>query len=105
MGWVVNVTPRPLYPRKDTRYPLHRRLGGPQDRSGRVWKISPPPGFDPRTVHLVSSRRYTEYAVPAHKYIQYTGYVNIVYLTATALLQKLFSITDKFNRSFKKLRM
>jgi hypothetical protein len=26
-----------------TRYPLHRRLGGPQDRSGQVRKISPPP--------------------------------------------------------------
>jgi hypothetical protein len=26
-------------------YPLYRRLGGPQGRSGRVWKISPPPGF------------------------------------------------------------
>jgi hypothetical protein len=32
------------------RYPLYRRLGRPQGRSGRVLKISPPPGFDPRTV-------------------------------------------------------
>jgi hypothetical protein len=28
-----------------TRYTLCRRLGGPQGRSGRVRKISPPPGF------------------------------------------------------------
>jgi hypothetical protein len=42
-----------------TRYPLYRRLGGPQGRSGRVRKISPPPGFDPRTIHPVASR-YTE---------------------------------------------
>jgi hypothetical protein len=35
-----------------TRYPLCRRLGGPQGRSGRVQKISPLPGFDPRTVQL-----------------------------------------------------
>jgi hypothetical protein len=28
-------------------YPLYRRLGGPQDRSGWVWIITPPPGFDP----------------------------------------------------------
>jgi hypothetical protein len=28
-----------------TRYPLYRRLGGPQGWSGRVRKISPPPGF------------------------------------------------------------
>ena len=32
---------RSLPPGK-TRYPLYRRLGGPQDRSGRVRKISPP---------------------------------------------------------------
>ena len=27
------------------RYPLYRRLGGPQGRSGRVRKISPPNGI------------------------------------------------------------
>jgi hypothetical protein len=47
-----------------TRYPLYRRLGGPQGRCGRVLKISPLPGFDPRTVQLVASR-YTDYAMPA----------------------------------------
>jgi len=45
----------------NTRYPLYRRLGGSQGRSGQVWKISPPPGFDPQTVHPVGSR-YTDYA-------------------------------------------
>jgi len=39
-----------------TRYPLYRRLGGTQGRSGRVRNISPPPGFDPRTVQPVTSR-------------------------------------------------
>ena len=33
---------RSLPPGK-TRYPLYRRLGGPQGRSGQVRKISPPP--------------------------------------------------------------
>ena len=37
-------------------YPLYSRLGGPQGRSGRVRKISPPPGFHPRTVQPVASR-------------------------------------------------
>jgi hypothetical protein len=37
------------------RYPLYRRLGGPQVRSGRLWKNSPPPGFDPRTVQPVAT--------------------------------------------------
>ena len=49
---------RSLTPGK-TRYPLYRRLGGPQGRSGQVWKISPPLGFDPRTVQPVASR-YTD---------------------------------------------
>jgi hypothetical protein len=44
-----------------TWYPLNRRLGGPHGRSGRVRKISPPPGFDPRTVQPVNSR-YTDWA-------------------------------------------
>jgi hypothetical protein len=43
-------------PLKETRYPLYRRLGKPQGRSGWVLKISPPPGFDPRTVQPVASR-------------------------------------------------
>jgi hypothetical protein len=34
--WVVSFTPRPLYPQGKTfLYPLDRRLGGPQSRSGR----------------------------------------------------------------------
>ena len=55
--------PAALLPEK-TRYSLYRRLGGPQGRSGRVWKISPPPEFDPPTVQPVASR-YTNHAVPA----------------------------------------
>ena len=60
-GLGVNVTPRPLFTPGKTRYPSYRRLGGPQCRSGQVRKISPPPGFDPRTVQPVASR-YTDYA-------------------------------------------
>jgi hypothetical protein len=42
-----------------TRYPLYRRMGGPQARFGRVQKILPPPGFDHRIVQPVTSR-YTD---------------------------------------------
>ena len=52
------------------RYPLYKRLGGPQGRSGRVRKLSTPPGFDPRTVQPVVSR-YTEWAIPSHIEISY----------------------------------
>ena len=46
-------TPRPgrFTSRKDP-VPIYRRLGGPQGRSGRVRKISPPTGFDPRTAQV-----------------------------------------------------
>ena len=59
MGWVVNATSRQFTPGKETRYKLYGRLGGPQGRSGRVRKISPPPEFDPRTEQPVASR-YTD---------------------------------------------
>jgi len=48
-----------------TRYLLYSRLDEPQDRSGRLRKISPPPGFHPRTVQPVASR-YTDWAIPTH---------------------------------------
>jgi len=54
-----------LLPEYKARYPLYRRLGGPQDRSGSIRKISPPAGFDPQIVQPVVSR-YTDCAFPAH---------------------------------------
>ena len=49
--------PRPgcFTPGKETQYPLYRRLGGPQGRSGQVRKISPQPGFNPWTIQPVAS--------------------------------------------------
>ena len=64
MGWVINATTR-FTPERETRYSFYRGLGGPQGRSGRVRKISPPPGFDPQTAQPVASR-YTDYAISAH---------------------------------------
>jgi len=61
MGWVVNATPRPLYRRGKYWLPAvqYKRLGGPQGQSGRTCKISPPIGFDPRTLQPLTSR-YTD---------------------------------------------
>ena len=64
MGWMVSTKPPTALPPGKTPYPLYRRLFGPQGRSGRVRKISPPPGFDPRTVQHVASR-YTGWSVLA----------------------------------------
>jgi hypothetical protein len=56
--------PAALTPGKN-QYPLYRKLGGPQGRSGRVRKKSHPPGQDPRTFQPVASR-YSDWAIPAH---------------------------------------
>jgi hypothetical protein len=67
---VVSFTLRPLYPReKNPRYPLYRRLGGLQSRSGRLGevKILDPYGdsnSNPSVVQPVASR-YTDYTIPA----------------------------------------
>jgi len=50
-----------------TRHPLYRKLGKTQGRSGRVRKIFPSPGFDPRTDQPVGNR-YTDYAIPTNMY-------------------------------------
>jgi hypothetical protein len=59
-GWSV---PRPgRFTLGKDPVPLYRRERGLQGQSGRVRKILPPPGFDPRTVQPVASR-YTDWAI------------------------------------------
>jgi hypothetical protein len=65
-GW-SKQRPSRFTPGKETRYPFYRRLGGPQGRSGLVRNISPPPGFDTRTVQPVAGR-YTDWANPVQDY-------------------------------------
>ena len=50
-GW---SKPRPghFIPGKETRNSVYRRLSGSEVRSAQVRKISHPPGFDSRAVHL-----------------------------------------------------
>ena len=63
--------PAALFPGKGTRYPLYRRLSGPQEQHGRVRQISFSSEFDLRTVQPVASR-YTDYAIPAHSSMPHT---------------------------------
>ena len=78
MGWVVNDTARPLYPRKETWYPLYRRLGGPQRWSGEVWKILPPLVFDSQTAQPVGSH-YTDNATQPHQVYNIDYYYVLYY--------------------------
>jgi hypothetical protein len=71
-GW---LTPRPdrFTHGKETRCPLYRRLGEPQGRSGRVRKISPPLGFDPRTVQVLRSGLLRKAGNVRYSRVQMTG--------------------------------
>ena len=74
--WVDNATPLPLYSRERPGTHCIGGWGGPQGRSGRVRKISPPPGFDPRTVQPVTSR-YTDCTISALKMKYRSLYIGI----------------------------
>ena len=80
------------------RYPLCSRLGGHQGRSVRVRKISPAPGFDPRTVQPVASR-YTDWAIRAHPVQRVPGAnykaVNLHYLKIKCHCLKYFDISSQ----------
>jgi len=54
--WVGGQRHAPaVLPPGKAQYPLYKRIGGSQGRSGRVRKFSPPTGLDPRTVQIVAS--------------------------------------------------
>jgi len=80
---------RSLPPGK-TRYPLYRRQGGPQGRSGQVRKISLPPGFDLRNVQPVASR-YTDYATRPTSY-----YVHVINLNRLSLSLCMTNMAPQF---------
>jgi hypothetical protein len=59
MGWVVNATPLPLYPRETPGTLCTRGWVGTMADLDGCGKSRPPPEFDPRTVQPVASR-YTD---------------------------------------------
>jgi hypothetical protein len=79
------------------RYPLDRRLGGPQSRSGRRGeeKILDPTGT-PQTPSPVS--RYTDYAIPCRAALfRICSYIYIAHIVNTVLLA-VCSILVSFNK-------
>jgi len=90
-----------------TRYPLYRRLGRPQGRSGQVRKIWPSTG--PRTVQSVASRN-TDWAIPAHRWNISSGIkqtISSLYACSNAntnCKKKWFYISEQFNINRKHTR-
>jgi len=68
MGWVVSFTPWPLYSQgKSDCHPLDRKLGGPQNRSGRgsgERNSHPLPVLELPIIQPVA-QRCTDWAIPA----------------------------------------
>ena len=67
-------TPVALPPGK-TRYPLYRRLGSPQSRSGRVQKILSPLGFNPQTIEPLYQLHY-----PSPRIVMFLPFVKSQYV-------------------------
>jgi hypothetical protein len=64
MGWVVNATPRPFYPRERGGTPCIGGWVSPRTGLDGCENVVPP-RIDPRTVQPVASR-YTDKAILAH---------------------------------------
>ena len=90
MVCVVNPRLGHFTPANKTQYPLYRKVGGPQGRSDGVWKISPPPRFNPPTFQLVASRS-TDRNIPTE--------TNTSKVFKTALPRKVSKDTFSFQMS------
>jgi len=88
-GELSAARPGRTLPPGKTRFPLYRRLGGPQSRSGQLRKISSPPGFDLRTVQPVVNR-YTDWATYSHVYCRIQWKINRITLSAYMFWPNIF---------------
>ena len=60
MGWVLNATPRPLYPRERPGTHCIGGWVGPRACLDVCGNSRPPPGFDPRTIYIYFIFPYCE---------------------------------------------
>jgi hypothetical protein len=97
MGVVVSTTPRPLYPRE---WPGTHCTGDWVGRSGRVRKISPPPGFNPRTVQPVASR-YNDWAIAAHNKYTKISFIFFCFITFNLVFGLYCSFSSRRDPGFR----
>ena len=95
MGVGQRQAPAALIPGK-TRYPLYRRLGGPQERFGRVRKILPPTGIrsPDRPARSESLYRLSYRSPPASVRFQHQCDVSISLLPMHATCLNLLFLLD-----------
>ena len=75
--WSAARPGRTLPPGK-TRYPLYRRVGGSQDRSGRAENLVPTGILSQTVQHIVS--RYTNWATRQEEYYEIRKLLVITYV-------------------------
>ena len=80
------ASPGHTLPPGKTQYPLYRRLGGPQGRSGRAENLTPS-GFDPRTAEPIVSR-YTYWATRPTNVQQWLDKKTVMFLQSTTWIYK-----------------
>jgi len=87
-------------PPGNTRYSLYRRLGGPQGRSERVRKISPPPIRVHKHTHI--NNAITNNITTTHVYKINSKYIRLhptnAYRPSTATLYYPLSVPDRGDR-------
>jgi hypothetical protein len=88
-GWGVSVTPRPLFTPGKYQLPIVQEAGWAPG-FGQVRKISPPTGFDARTIQPVASR-YTDYATRPTEVV---GHDKYKFKRLGLILRK---VTNKYN--------
>jgi len=88
--WSAAHPGRNLRPGK-TRYSFYRKLGGPQDRSGRAENLVPT-GIRSRTVETVVQSLYRR-SYPAHKLVHLVG--SIIRINIYNLLNLYLSCSEQ----------
>jgi len=100
--WSTARPGRTLPPRK-TRYPLYRRLGGPQDRSGRAENLVPT-GTRSRTVQLVVSR-YTDWTTGPAIWLVYLNILPVQYIIKVFYISSIFGVDVKYIKSYEMVKI
>jgi hypothetical protein len=85
-GGCLRPGPSRFTARKEILHPFYRRLGGPQEQSGRVRKKLHPWRFDPRTIQVLASRyinlvlrlRIMEAKPPLHSMSSWHAYGKLI---------------------------